>query len=81
MATLAIFRPRRIARWKNWLRHLGSLRTVTWAASTSKKRSKGITLFTDMSQPSSFPAGIFLRHQPEVTGNLLAAAKPVGLPR
>ena len=40
MATLAIFRPRRIARWKNWLRHLESQRTVTCAASTSKKRSR-----------------------------------------
>src|ERR1022692_4871241 len=39
MATLAIFRPRRIARWKYWLRHSGRLRTVTCAASTSKKRS------------------------------------------
>src|SRR5713226_8271638 len=29
MATLAIFRPRRIARWKNLLRHSGMLRTVT----------------------------------------------------
>jgi len=40
MATLAIFRPRRIARWKYLLRHSGLLRTVTCAASTSKKRNR-----------------------------------------
>jgi hypothetical protein len=39
MAILAIFRPRRIARWKYLLRHSGMLRTVTCAASTSKKRN------------------------------------------
>jgi hypothetical protein len=39
IATFAIFRPRRMARWKNWLRHCGGLRTVTWAASTSRNRS------------------------------------------
>jgi hypothetical protein len=39
MATLAIFRPRRIIRCRYLLRHSGRLRTVTCAASTSKKRS------------------------------------------
>ena len=39
MATLAVFLPRRITRWKYLLRHSGMLRTVTWAASTSKKRN------------------------------------------
>jgi hypothetical protein len=32
---LAIFRPRRMARWKNLLRHSGWLRTVTCAAGSS----------------------------------------------
>ena len=45
MATLAIFGPRRIARWKYLLRHSGSLRTVTCAASTSRKRSKELPCF------------------------------------
>ena len=45
MATLAIFRPRRIARWKYLLRHSGSLRTVTCAASTSKKRNSELPRF------------------------------------
>jgi hypothetical protein len=40
MATLAIFRPRRIVRWQYLLRHSGRLRTVTCAASTSRKRSR-----------------------------------------
>jgi hypothetical protein len=35
IATLAIFRPRRIIRWRYLLRHSGRLRTVTCAASTS----------------------------------------------
>src|SRR5258708_25696226 len=39
IATLAIFRPRRIIKWKYLLRHSGRLRTVTWAASTIKKRN------------------------------------------
>src|ERR1700686_5091785 len=39
MATLAIFGPRRSVRWKYLLRHSGSLRTVTCAASTSRKRN------------------------------------------
>jgi hypothetical protein len=38
IATLAIFRPRRIVRWKYLLRHSGTLRTATWAASTSRNR-------------------------------------------
>jgi|SRR5215472_8657559 len=80
MATFAIFRPRRITRRKNWLRHLGLLRSVTWAASTSKKRSKPVTLFTDVPQLSSFAAGIFCRHQTEIAGNLLTAVKSVGFP-
>src|SRR5205809_7538479 len=45
MATLAIFRPRRSAKWKNLLRHSWSLRTVTWAASTSKKRNRELPRF------------------------------------
>ena len=45
MANLAIFGPRRIARWKYLLRHSGSLRTVTCAASTSRKRSKELPCF------------------------------------
>jgi hypothetical protein len=45
MATFAIYRFRRIAKWKNWLRHLGSLRTVTCAASSSKKRSKELPVY------------------------------------
>jgi len=39
MATSAIFRPRRIARWKYLLRHSGRLRAVTCAASTNRKRT------------------------------------------
>src|SRR5512143_1264064 len=35
-----------------------------------------VPLFRDVAQPATFPAGIFLRHQPEVTRNLLAAVKP-----
>ena len=38
IATLAVFRPRRIIRWRYLLRHSGTLRTVTGTASTSKKR-------------------------------------------
>ena len=45
MANLAIFGPRRIAMWKYLLRHSGSLRTVTCAASTSRKRSKELPCF------------------------------------
>jgi hypothetical protein len=45
MATLAIFRPRRIARWKYLLRHSGRLRTVTWAASANKKRNRELPCF------------------------------------
>ena len=45
IATLAIFRPRRIARWKDLLRHSGSLRTVTWAASTNRKRNRVLPCF------------------------------------
>src|SRR5262249_55949994 len=37
--------PRRIIRWKYWLRHSGRLRAVTWAASTSKKRSIELPCF------------------------------------
>jgi hypothetical protein len=36
MATLAIFRPRLIVRWRYWLRHSGRLRAVTCAASTRR---------------------------------------------
>jgi hypothetical protein len=39
IATLAIFRPRRIAKWKNLRRHSGLLRAVTCAASTNRERS------------------------------------------
>src|SRR5438874_10030561 len=40
MATLAIRLSRRMARWRNRRRQSGSVRTVTWAASTSRKRSR-----------------------------------------
>jgi len=46
MATFAIFRPRRMARWKNVLRHSGWLRTVTCAASTSRNRSSEFKRFS-----------------------------------
>jgi len=45
MATLAIFRPRHIARWNYLIRHSWSLRTVTCAASTSRKRNRELPCF------------------------------------
>jgi len=45
IATFAVFRPRRIIRRKYWLCHSGKLRTVTWAASTSRKRSIELPCF------------------------------------
>jgi hypothetical protein len=56
MATLAIFRPRRIVRGQYLLRHSGRLRTVTCAASTSRKRNSELPLFRDMPRPSLIPA-------------------------
>ena len=74
MATLAIFRPRRIAGWKSWLCHSRSLRTVTWAASTSWLRLRTFLQFLldglcqvgnrrsqsvqQLHQPGSFPASL-----------------------
>src|SRR5213076_1435667 len=40
MATLAIRLSRRMAKWRTRRRQSGSVRTVTWAASTSRKRSR-----------------------------------------
>ena len=77
MATLAIFRPRRIARWKYLLRHSGSLRTVTCAASTSRKRSSELPCFVMWPSRRRLPAGVFQWHQSEITRDLLAALKPV----
>jgi hypothetical protein len=41
MATLAIFRPRRIARWKYLLRHSGMLRAVTCAGPGDRRCKSG----------------------------------------
>ena len=80
MATLAIFRPRRWAKWKNRLRHRVSLRTVTCAASTSKKRNKELPCLLVVSQSAPLSAGIFLRAQTEIAGDLLAAAEAISFP-
>ena len=45
MATLAVFRPRRIIRWTYLLRNSGSTRAVTCAASTSRKRTIELPCF------------------------------------
>src|SRR5258705_13932066 len=55
MATLAIFRPRRIVRWTYLLRHSGSLRTVTCAASTSRKRNREFPCFVICPSRRRFP--------------------------
>jgi hypothetical protein len=36
-----------------------------------------VALFTEMSQPSSFPAGVFCRYQTEIAGDLLTATSPM----
>src|SRR6202795_436901 len=51
MATLAIFRPRRIVRWTYLLRHSGRLRTVTCAASTNRKRNREFPCFLLLAFP------------------------------
>ena len=52
--------------------HSGSLRTVTWAASTNKKHNSELPLFRDMSQSSPLPAGLLQRHQCQIARDLLA---------
>src|SRR5215831_20737596 len=79
MATFAVFRPRRIIRWTYLLRHTGRLRTVTCAASTSKKRTIELPCLV-MSQSSTVPARFFQRHQSEIARHLLAAVKAFGVP-
>ena len=38
-------------------------------------------LLGDVSQPSPIAAGVFQRHQSQIAGHLLAAVKPIRLPR
>src|SRR5215831_1347185 len=40
----------------------------------------GVSLFGDMAEPSPISARLLQRYQSQVAGNLLAAAKPFGLP-
>jgi hypothetical protein len=77
-ATLAIFRPRRIARWKN-RRHSASLRTVTCAASTNKKRSNALPCLLICPGLRSLTTGIFLRNQTQIARDLFATSKPFRL--
>ena len=77
IATFAILRPRRMARWKNLLRDSAWLRTVTCAASTSKKPQQHIALLADVTESTTISAGLFRRNQSYITGNLLAAAENV----
>src|SRR5206468_13005183 len=75
MATLAIRLSRRMARWRNRRRQSGSVRTVTWAASTSRKRSRELPCLLMWPSRSPIPAGLLRRHQPHIAGDLLGAAK------
>ena len=68
-----------MARWKNLLPHSGSLRTVTCAASTRKKRNKALSCLLICPQPSSFTTGFFRWNQTEIAGDLLAAPKQLNL--
>src|SRR5229473_122001 len=71
MATLAIFRPRRIIKWKYWLRHSGRLRAVTWAASTNKKRNIELPCLVICPSRRRFPLESSNGHQSQITRDLL----------
>src|SRR6266851_8004304 len=75
MATLAIFRPRRIIRWKYLLRHSGMLRAVTWAASTNKKRNIELPCLVICPSRRRFPLESSNGHQSQITRDLLPTLK------
>ena len=80
IATLAIFRPRRIARWKYLLRHSGMLRAVTWAASTSKKRNIELPCLVICPSRRRFPLESSKGTNPKISGDLLATLKSLRSP-
>jgi hypothetical protein len=41
---------------------------------------QAVALFTDMAQPPSFPAGVFLWDQSQIAGDLLATVEAIGFP-
>jgi hypothetical protein len=60
--------------------HSWSLRTVTCAASTSRKRGNELPCFVMCPSRSPLPAGLLQRHRPQITRDLLATLKPIRSP-
>src|SRR5215467_6057368 len=79
IATLASFLPRRSARWKYLLRHSGTLPTVTWAASTSRKRKMELPCLVMCPKRRRFPLDFSSGTQSEISGYLLPAVKALHL--